>query len=120
MKVTENIKRLCLNFSSKNLGEWYSWSKLSKERKKRIPYCEVCGDKTPKKMQVHHIIPQHVCKENGTLELILDDNNLINACYSCHLQVCHKGNFKKYRVLIRSIADYIKKQDTTEAVIKDE
>ncbi len=121
MKITKEIERLYLNFKGFDFKTWKSWTKASREYRQKVPYCEICKDRTPKKLETHHVIPQHVCREMNRLDLIVDERNFINTCgrSQCHLQMCHKGNYKNYRPSIRKIADFIDEMDRVDEVIKN-
>lgn len=58
--------------------------------------CVLCQTKKP--LILHHIIP---IKQDTTK--ILDPNNLIILCKSCHLQLAHSGNYKEINMSLLNI-----------------
>lgn len=69
----------------RKLRSTYSWTQKSLQIRERANYlCEVCKDKNIfvyDNLEVHHI---EKVKDNK--ELLLDDNNLICLCTTCHKQ----------------------------------
>lgn len=55
-----------------------NWQKIRKESLKIAPFCALCG--TTKKLQVHHIIPYRLTKDNS-------QSNLIPLCIKHHKMV---------------------------------
>lgn len=79
------------------------WPAVRNRHLKMDPKCAVCGDE--KVLQVHHIIPFHVCILIGRPELELCHRNLITVCeckeHDHHLLLGHLGDFKSYNHSVR-------------------
>ena len=76
------------------------WDSVRKTFIQAHPSCEACG--SLKKLQVHHILPFHLCPE-----LELDTSNLITLCMDnneCHLEIGHGGSFKSFNPYVRPFA----------------
>jgi hypothetical protein len=77
---------LCGALLAGNVGETSEWGIV-------ITPCAWCG--ATNDIQVHHIVPQHVCKTNGHPEWILDMNNMVCLCRTdgkgCHFYIGHHG-----------------------------
>ena len=58
------------------------WNAVQKAHLKKQPYCVACGKDVlyTSGLQVHHIIPYHICIELGRPDLELDERNLITLC----------------------------------------
>lgn len=65
--------------------------------------CAVCGG--TEHLEVHHIIPFHICLEVERGYAELDPRNLITLCGAaardCHLYVGHLGDFKSFNSKLR-------------------
>lgn len=74
-------------------GRSIEWRRISDDFQNRHPQCAGCGG--VERLQVHHIVPFHLCPE-----LELDETNLIVLCMwgdnDCHLRLGHGGNFKAW------------------------
>ena len=56
-------------------GRGSRWKTIRKEALRRTPFCATCG--TARNLQVHHIIPYRLTRDNS-------QSNLIPLCRSCH------------------------------------
>ena len=66
---------------------------------KRDNYCcQLCGNK--EKLELHHIIP---VKDIVDEEDILEANNTIILCKTCHLHKAHDGSYRKLSIEIQQI-----------------
>ena len=91
------------------------WNTVRKKHLKANPYCAACKPPSGWKkllhagktliglrpVQVHHIIPFHICTAMGRPELELDNRNLITLCESGenhHVLLGHLGDFQSYDI----------------------
>ena len=65
---------------SKGASSRKAWTELSKDIRRRIPYCQKCGRKADEaRLQVHHILPRRLYPK-----LLLDRSLLLVLCPRCH------------------------------------
>ena len=110
-KIKRSILHFCSNecngmyMSGKNHPKWVGgynrkygngWKEVKKIIRKRDKKCMYCG--TRNKMEVHHIIPFRISKNNNI-------DNLICLCKSCHphLENLYNYDIIKYVNIINSI-----------------
>lgn len=72
------------------------WPRVRREFLKLHPVCACCGRKTG--LEVHHVVPFHLCILLGRPDLELDARNLMTLCETDqhHLLVGHLGSFDSY------------------------
>lgn len=92
------------------------WSQVQKAFLKKHPYCVACGKKVKYKnnngLQVHHIIPYHICIELGRPDLELDERNLITLCQTNeeittqnhHLLLGHLNDWESFNKTVKTNA----------------
>lgn len=79
--------------NAKTFKEQYNsnaWRKLRREKLTTNPYCEVCGEAAT---EVHHIVAPR-----GNEELLLDKDNLMSLCRSCHEKITKREHKELNRV----------------------
>ena len=84
------------------------WPSVRKAHLSKHPRCEACGSK--ELLAVHHIKPFHEFPE-----LELDPSNLITLCFTHHIELGHKGNWKTINPYVREDAKQIKEHNLTTA-----
>ena len=60
------------------------WKKRSMNQRKRVPYCEVCYKKTPRKLTVTNLHADHV-KPWQTMKDFFN-GRLQTLCHNCHME----------------------------------
>lgn len=82
-----------LNLAALMIQRSSHWHALQKAHLEKEPFCRWCGGVDD--LQVHHILPVHVCKERE-----LDPTNLITLCMApgreCHFVHGHLGGWWRY------------------------
>lgn len=58
----------------------HSWAKISREVIAAYPFCAWCGFRCRARLEVHHIIPYRLTRDNSL-------ENLIPLCASCHKRI---------------------------------
>ncbi|WP_281249193.1 HNH endonuclease [Acuticoccus yangtzensis] len=69
-------RHLCRTTRTKGYGS--RWTAIRREALRRTPFCASCG--TTRHLQVHHIIPFRLTRDNS-------QTNLIPLCRACHKRV---------------------------------
>ena len=90
------------------------WSKVQAQHLLKQPYCIACGKnvKYTNGLQVHHIIPYHICIELGRADLELDERNLISLCQTQenittpnhHLIIGHLNDWESFNKTVKTNA----------------
>ena len=74
------------------------WPKAQREYLKQNPQCAVCSTNTT--IQIHHVMPFHLCHLVYRGDLELDERNFIPLCEekgnNHHLLLGHLGDFESY------------------------
>ena len=87
------------------------WEKVEKNHLLKEPLCMCCQQGAPNTgVQIHHIIPFHICVLLGRPDLELDERNLITLCESekgkpCndhHLLIGHLDDFKSSNLSVQN------------------
>lgn len=80
------------------------WATVRDRHIKMEPKCQMCGDAA--KLQVHHVIPFHICILLDRPELELDHRNLITLCackeHMHHELLGHLDDFSSFNPKVRS------------------
>ena len=77
------------------------WPRVEEAFKVKNPRCACCGG--TENLNVHHVMPFHLCIAVGRPDLELDDRNLVTLCrgpFNCHLLFGHLGDFKGFNPLV--------------------
>jgi hypothetical protein len=79
-------------FFNEFFGRSSNWRNVRAEHLKQYPECAACGRKD--NLEVHHIIPYHICPDKE-----LDPTNLITLCDKyCHFVFGHLMDYKSWNV----------------------
>ena len=74
------------------------WPKVQREYLAKNPQCAVCSTNTM--IQIHHVMPFHLCHLVYRGDLELDERNFISLCEEAqndhHLLLGHLGDFESY------------------------
>jgi hypothetical protein len=82
------------------------WKTVRTTFRRAHPFCDACGPGSPRvHLEVHHVIPYHLCALLGRPDLELDPRNLVVLCedegFDHHLLVGHLGDFQTSNPIVR-------------------
>lgn len=92
------------------------WPAVRREHLRQKPVCELCGNRDPEDIEVHHVEPFHTHPERE-----LDPTNLVTLCerspvlqqLNCHLWAGHLGAWRainpRVRAFIAKLAPLIRR-----------
>jgi hypothetical protein len=73
------------------------WQKVESAFLSRNPNCAACKrDKTQAKLEVHHMLPFHLCRLFQRPDLEFDPTNLMTLCDVHHLYIGHLGDWQSF------------------------
>lgn len=85
------------------------WAHVRDQFLKAHPKCAGCG--ATDGVEVHHVVPFHICVEVGRGYAELDARNLIALCRSgrnCHQLLGHLDDFKSYCLSVKTFLSHFK------------